>query len=321
MNDLIQNVMHQNGISWSKDCIYVGNRPILSEEAIIRARLNWEVKKTELYHVPMGESFFNIVPKHKAIVRQSDYKVLGIVGNQYHPIQNKEAFKFMDTLVEEGLMEYHTVGSLQDGKRVWILGKIGNFEVVNGDQIDEFIFLWNSHDGSSSLRCLPTAIRIVCANAVQTIFKRGRGTGVRIKHTAGAVLNLEAAKEVLIESSKSLKEFKEFTKLASNLQMNTSKINQFVENIFPMPSEDVSTIYVDKVREKFNQLMEEGLGTDIPGVQGTGWGVFNAVTEYTNHYKRSRGNNQQERRFESVLLGESANIINRAVKEITKMAI
>jgi phage/plasmid-like protein (TIGR03299 family) len=291
--------------------------PLLAADAIVEAGLDWNVK---LHDLVVAHDEDISVPTHKAIVRTSDYRTLGVVGNRYQPVQNKEAFSFMDSLVGEGLMRYHSAGSFRNGQRVWIIGKLGSFEVVDNDLVDEYVFLYNSHDGSSSLKCFPTTMRIVCENMINAIINTDGKTGISIRHTSNVMNHFIKAQEVLHQSCQSIGKFKEFAEVAARLNMKTSKVNEFLHNVFPDPLEEVQSKTAEKVRTQVLELIDGGRGTDISGVRGTGWGTFNAVTEYINHHKRSRGENQQEKRFESVLFGGSANIVRKAAKEILRLA-
>ena len=49
--------------------------------------------------------------------------MLGVVTDRYKVIQNEEAFAFTDTLLGEGV-RYETAGSLQEGRRVWMLARL-----------------------------------------------------------------------------------------------------------------------------------------------------------------------------------------------------
>ena len=68
---------------------------------------------------------------------QPDGGQLGIVGRDYHVLQNKDAFKFLDPIRLGKRAMYHTVGALDGGRKVWLLVKLpGEIKVV-GDDITE----------------------------------------------------------------------------------------------------------------------------------------------------------------------------------------
>ena len=86
-----------------------------SEGALIAAGLNWNVVQEPIY--TQEEELIN---GYKANVRDSDRSVLGVVTDRYKIVQNREAFAFTDELLGEGV-RYETAGSLQGGRRVWLL--------------------------------------------------------------------------------------------------------------------------------------------------------------------------------------------------------
>ena len=70
-----------------------------------------------------------MIPGYRANVRSTDDAVLGVVSDRYRIVQNEEAFQFTDDLLGEGVT-YETAGSLQGGKKVWILCQIFIPEIV-----------------------------------------------------------------------------------------------------------------------------------------------------------------------------------------------
>ena len=68
----------------------------------------------------------------KANVRDTDQKVLGVVSDKYQVVQNEEAIAFTDALLGEGV-QYETAGSLADGKMIWLLAKLPEKYIINGD--------------------------------------------------------------------------------------------------------------------------------------------------------------------------------------------
>ena len=58
------------------------------------------------------------VNNHFATIRTDTNDVLGIVGNRYSPIQNKDAFTFFDALVGQDEAIYHTAGVIGKAPRL-----------------------------------------------------------------------------------------------------------------------------------------------------------------------------------------------------------
>jgi len=89
----------------------IENCPDLTS-AIELARLGFEVIKQPIF-IEGGK----VVPDKFATVRTDTGDILGVVGNQYHVVQNKEAFSFFDFLKDEACFE--TGGVLNNGNIVW----------------------------------------------------------------------------------------------------------------------------------------------------------------------------------------------------------
>jgi phage/plasmid-like protein (TIGR03299 family) len=315
----IESIMYVGETPWHGSGVYVGDEDVDSKTAIINAGLDWKVNKQPVYAPIDGVNMVEI-PAYKATVRQDDGKILGIVGSRYQPIQNVEAFEFMDSLVDEGLMKYHTAGSLREGKRIWLLGKIGDSEVVPKDKVDHYLLLHNSHDGRTALRVLFTAVRVVCANTIQIALQRGKHEGIYVRHTVNLQERLHQAKEILGLAKRQFNNFTQFAQAAQQVQIDHNLWNEITKQLFPDPPAPAKPGRAKKARSDLTLLFEDGIGQDIPGVSGTGWAAFNAVTEYANFHRVARGAQKQERRFESSLFGASAKLINKAQNIITEIA-
>ena len=180
-----------------------------SEEAIKYAGLDYRVIKTPLYTKGSGiiETADGIeirdnelsVPNYFANIRSDNNAVLGVVGSDYHIVQNREAFTFFDAIVGggEGIL-YETAGALGGGERIFITAKLPDYiRVGSGDDVTEkYIFLTTSHDGSGSITAAFTPVRIVCQNTLNASL-RNMSNVVRIKHTSGAKQRLENAHKVM----------------------------------------------------------------------------------------------------------------------------
>lgn len=131
-----------------------------SEEALVLAGLDWNVIQKPI------ETLDGIyVTGFKANLRDSDNKVLGIVTDRYRVVQNREAFAFTDELLGEGV-KYETAGSLQEGRRTWVLAKLPQRYIISGDEITPYLVFMNFHDGTGAIKAAMTPIRVVCQNTL-----------------------------------------------------------------------------------------------------------------------------------------------------------
>ncbi len=109
-----------------------GDGGTTSKKALYLAGLDWQVEQEEIY-TETG----NPVTGFKANVRDSDQKILGVVTDRYKVIQNEEAFAFTDELLGEGV-RYETAGSLQGGRKVWLLAHLPHeYIIVGKSKLDE----------------------------------------------------------------------------------------------------------------------------------------------------------------------------------------
>ena len=193
------------GITETDGMAYVGRVPwhalgtkvegdaMTAKEAIEAANMDWEVKLQPIYvQTPQLT-----IPEHRAAVRQDTQTVLGIVGNRYHVIQNTEAFSAFDAIVGAGDAIYQTVGTLWGGKKMWILAKLtaGRYTLDNGDALESYILLDNSHDGTTALRMRLTQVRVVCSNTLS--MATGKRASFYARHTAGINSKISQERELL----------------------------------------------------------------------------------------------------------------------------
>jgi len=321
----VETMMYVGEVPWHGFGHYVGDSNVDSDTAIQCAGLDWKVEKRSLT-TPAADGSLIEIPTHRAVVRATDDKVLGVVGKGYGVFQNRDAFKFLDGLVDDGSLRYHTAGSLKDGKHIWILAQFDRLEVVKGDFVDMFLLLYNTHDGSKKIRALETATRVVCANTAQQALREGKGKGIGIRHTTHAIERLEEAKEVLIASRKRAKVFGRFAKNLAKFKFNGTLWTQFSETLFPQvivedgKGTKLGKTLRDNQRNKLTELFESGRGQEIKGVGGTAWAAYNATVEYANYFRgAAKKEGAQERRFESSLFGSGSEFIDKGVIKLADM--
>jgi phage/plasmid-like protein (TIGR03299 family) len=175
---------------------------LTSHEAISAAGLDWQVVQKPIYTSDFVCSIGNIhssdkqlIPNYKANVRDSDNQVLGVVSDRYNVVQNEEAFAFTDALIGEGV-RYETAGSLQSGRKVWLLAKLPEKYIIGGERIEPFLVFSNSHDGSGAIKVCMTPIRVVCQNTLNLALDTAKRSWSS-KHTVNIKNRLDEVRDTL----------------------------------------------------------------------------------------------------------------------------
>ena len=81
-----------------------------------------------------------------------------VVTDRYKVVQNEDAFAFTDELLGEGV-SYETAGSLQGGRRTWILAKLPQRYMISGDEVTPYLVFMNPHDGNGAIKAAMTPVR------------------------------------------------------------------------------------------------------------------------------------------------------------------
>ena len=177
MSALVETMAYAGEVPWHGLGTKVPH-DISTDEMLKQSGLNWSVEKQPTFtinQVPTG-SF--------ALVRNTDNKVLApSVGQNWNPVQNKEAFDFFAEYVESGDLEMHTAGSLMDGKMVWALAKVKQgFELFKGDEVENYMLFSNPHQFGKSIDIRMTPIRVVCNNTLTLSLSTDSDSMVKVNH-------------------------------------------------------------------------------------------------------------------------------------------
>ena len=277
---------------------------ISPEEMMKVAGLDWSVSKKDLSYEGI------IVPNKKALVRDTDNKLLDIVGNEWTPVQNKEAFDFFTEFCDAGSMKMHTAGSLFDGKRIWALAKVASdFTVFGEDRVEGYLLFSNPHKFGHCVDVRFTPIRVVCNNTLTMSLNTKAQNFAKVNHRGE--FDPSSVKEILGLAENSMDEYKAVAEFLGSKQVSDAKFKEFLGKVFgESKKEDKMTRNAELAYEAFETQ---------PGAEfapGSWWQAINAVTYITDH-KMGRSN---ESRLNNVWFGHARKSKINAVKEAVKFA-
>lgn len=303
--------------------------PKNAKEAMQAAHLDWKVGLKPVY---VGEAgMYYEVRDKKAVVRLDQWGkqgcvTLGIVGNDFRPLQNEDAFSFFDPVIRAGQMSYETAGALGDGERVWVMAKMNDEIVINKvDKVEKYLLLSNGHDGRTAVQIRFTPIRVVCQNTLSASLKKGEDL-MKIYHDTAIHRKFGEAQAVV------KKIVDGYGELAANFQLMGAKtvtddgVEKYLAAVFPEPKRkkgQTERAYAEAfernkaVRKTGVKLAREGAGNDAAGVRGTVWATYNGVTELVDHHWKYEDRWQ---RLNFLWFGEGERIKQRAFDEAMKLS-
>ena len=260
---------------WHGLGVYVEEAPT-SADALRLAGLDWKVRQEDVY-----TDTETLIPGYKANVRECDDKILGVVTNRYQIVQNEEAFAFTDALLGEGVT-YETAGSLQEGKRVWILAKMPEKYIIAGDEIKPYFVIMNSHDGSCAVKAAMTPIRVVCQNTLNFALRIAKRSWTA-KHTSNIMDRMQEAQDTILFANRYMSELGKSIDELNKVKLTDKKVMEYMSEFFPVTA-DMSTIQQKNNMKLLNDMKHRYFDApDLKAVGKNGYRFVNAVSDFATH--------------------------------------
>lgn len=269
------------------------------DEWRIAAGMNWSIRRSPVQY--MCDQLEQHEWKDQHVLFRSDTKApLATASPRYKEVQPREVLEFFRDLVNENGFELETAGTMKGGRRFWALANTGlGGEVVDGDTVNSYLLLVTSCDGGLATTGQFTSVRVVCNNTLQMSLSEEGATRVAVRHNT--TFNPDKMKiDLGLNAADVYADFMSRMQGLANTSVSGSRAEEVIEALFAMKG------MKGPIRESkgFNTVLQlfngTGKGSRIDGVEGTAWGIVNAVTEYTDWHIRAKN---QENRLDSAWFG------------------
>ena len=275
-----------------------------SKEALVLAGLDWKVVQK-----PIVTEDGLPVNGFKANIRDRDSQVLGVVTNRYKVVQNEDAFAFTDKLLGEGVT-YETAGSLQDGRRTWILAKLPQRYIISGDEITPYLVFMNSHDGTGAIKAAMTPVRVVCQNTLNLALSTAKRSW-STNHTGDIKGQLEDARNTLLYADLYMGELGKAIDRLQQIRLSDQKVYEYINALFPLMDGITEQQKKNLLRLKEEVKTRYFDAPDLQHVGKSGYRFVNAVSDFATHGKPLRQSGQyKENLFARTVEGNA--LIDRA---------
>lgn len=318
---LVQSMAYVNETPWHG----LGNRLAPKQPIEVWAKqagMNWSIEETEVRFVSgsSGSSLGSIhaFPEQKVLYRSDTKAPLSVVSSRYQVVQPQSILEFYRDLVDVGGYELETAGVLKDGKKLWALAKTGQSAMLKGrDEVLGYLLLATACDGSLSTTAQFTSVRVVCNNTLAIAL--GDSTGaVKVPHRSQ--FDAQAVKRQLGIAISSWDSFLARMQALSECKVNDTAAEAFYRRVLTYTSTE-SGASVPATNDRAIKAVQElfagrGKGADMASAAGTAFGLLNSVTEFVDHHRRARSDDNRQ---DAAWFGTGATIKQKAFEEAMKL--
>jgi phage/plasmid-like protein (TIGR03299 family) len=268
-----------------------------TETVMAAAGLNWNVN---LGRITAAEKE---VDGYYAVLRSDTKDTLGVVQGRYKPIQNREVFDFADAIKNNSNAQasYDVAGALFGGRKVFATLSMPKAHFL-GDDYQPYLFVYNSHDGSSSFKAGITNVRVVCTNRITAMLGKAKRVWA-IRHSSNAGSRIKEAVNSLMLASTYQEAFGVWAESMAAVKVDAAKT---IKLIFPYPPVATKKTIegVEKIRGAVLRIAEKQ--DDLQNFRGTAFGVYQAVADWNSHREpRRKTPSYDQRHDKNFFVGDS----------------
>lgn len=299
-----------------------------TEEILVASGLEWGVVQYEVWSPIEGE--WVVIPTRFTNVRSDKLSadgILGVVGSKYQVYENRDLVEFGQTIIAEVPgARWDTAWSLDGGRTVCATFKLPTDVLIGGDEMQGYLTVANTHDGSAPLRAFVSRVRVVCMNTLRAALGSMQ-TSFTIRHTTSMSGRVNEARKALAITTKEAEVFAAAVEEMLQATITDNEFHALVQGMIPPVNQESTRA---RAAEERRSAQIDGLmwtfktSPTIEGMRGTAWGAYNAITEWAQWDNRQviqRGSGSQaERQMKSILSGRAYDLETFALGALKELA-
>lgn len=305
--------------------------------AIAHAGLDFEVEKVPVLAPAPGVEVYvggeylppsdTVTIPNRYSVRRTDsgeYLTSG-VGSQWTAVQNREFFGgFGGSVIGSVEAPWVSGGSVRGGGICYMQARVNRDVLIGGDpdeRVDPLLTLWNYHDGTGGLGGGLTPVRVVCENTCALALSQART--IRLTHRTNIADRLDQARDVLRAAVGYFDEYEQTANRLLKRKVSDTALQTFLAQLLPYaPDANLDKDRAARNKEEARQAVRALLSTkpDLQNIRGTAWGTLQAVADYADHQRPTRGTDrmsEDENLFARIVLADSDPLKDRAFALLT----
>ena len=244
------------------------------DEILPMAGLDWEVEEEPI------ENKYGIITTHKSIVRSDTHENIGIVGSGYVSTQHRESVGMIADFLGDDA-KFAGGGSFRGGASVWLQAHMTEGYKILDDDMEDFLVVYDTHDGSGSFAIYITSYRIWCKNVINPSLRKAKRK-VLLRHTRNIMSRMDEVREVLFEVSKYRVELADFADVMVHKKVSDNEVKTMLNSLFPV-TDKATDLVKRNAEEKKEAFYVCYAAPDIAKFQGTAWGIIQATSDLVCH--------------------------------------
>jgi len=291
---------------------------------------NWSIKTAPVLAYDADADELISFDGRKLLYRSDTKQPLADVGYGYNVVQPAEVVRFFEQLIDTMGFKMITCGCLFGGRKFWAQADIGSpVSILGQERVEGKLLLATSCDGSMKTRAQYTTTAVVCNNTLR-MATASDSNSVELSHSG--VFNADQVKEALELKPEAMLKWQKLAEQMTSIKINQKQAGDFFDKIFngqlPLP-EDGGLVLPEQldlmIAERSNTHIDTclnlfsgaGTGMHLAGRDHTLWGAVNSVTEYIDHWRKTK---TMDARIDRAWFGDGANFKDQAWDEAVLMA-
>jgi phage/plasmid-like protein (TIGR03299 family) len=266
--------------------------------------LDYDIEQRPVRYTFKGKNL--LVPNQYVNVRSDNGSPFSVVGRFYTPVQNRDAFEFLQNLADDGSVVFETAGETAR-KRIFVSMRLPETLRIDegglNDELFQYVAAFNSHDGQSPFQVVATPWAPLCGNT-ERFALRDAVTRWAVRHTTSATARFAEARKTLGLSLKYYEELaKEETQLART-EADMDEVRALLADLWPA-KEGEETKRSAGMRERREEAVEALWAKNSARAGKTAYAAERTFTEYLDSVapRRAVGDKLAAARATAVLEG------------------
>ena len=272
----------------------------------------------------------DLIPGKKAIQNPETRQVYHVASEQYTPLQNSTAFKWMEDIVKAGDGYFAQASLMNNEGTAWLSLHTTNMELKQQDgrtdTLENRLWALNDHGGKHSYLGGQLGFRLFCNNQVPTIGDHLLNK-FSYRHTPTITDRVEMTTKLLKAANADWAETAPIFQHFAQKSMTDGEFKYMATALLDDingPSINPETNEVTKGRQRSIDELETFFGTGNQGAGDTAWGALQSITGWIDHrldiYKESGAHakkitqSQLDRHFQNKIVGNTSRLKKKAVK-------